>query len=139
MRVDTTVLGCTPEEAQEKPYIASMGIYVFKRSVLMELLNKNPQDMDFGGEVIPRAAKEGLSVKVRNSDALSTRPMPPQTLESETLGPRRTCSTATGRTSARSSRSSTPTWRSRTTPRASSFSTPRGPSSPRRATCRPPW
>lgn len=37
-QVDTTVLGLSPEEAVEKPYIASMGIYVFKKDVLMKLL-----------------------------------------------------------------------------------------------------
>ncbi len=58
MKVDTTVLGLTPEEAKEKPYIASMGIYVFRKSVLVDLLNnKFPTAMDFGGEIIPMAAK----------------------------------------------------------------------------------
>jgi ADP-glucose pyrophosphorylase len=28
----------TPEEATEKPFIASMGIYVFKKDVLIDLL-----------------------------------------------------------------------------------------------------
>jgi hypothetical protein len=36
VQVDTTVLGLTPEEAKAKPYIASMGIYVFKKGVLGE-------------------------------------------------------------------------------------------------------
>lgn len=36
VQVDTTVLGLTPEEAAAKPYIASMGIYVFKKGVLGE-------------------------------------------------------------------------------------------------------
>ena len=40
------------------PYIASMGIYVFKKKVLLELLNKTyPRANDFGSEVIPNAAK----------------------------------------------------------------------------------
>lgn len=34
MQVDTTVLGLNKEEAKKKPYIASMGIYVFKKGVL---------------------------------------------------------------------------------------------------------
>ena len=38
MRVDTTILGLTPEQAQLQPYIASMGIYVFKKDVLIKLL-----------------------------------------------------------------------------------------------------
>lgn len=59
MKVDTTCLGLTPEEAAEKPYIASMGIYVFKKNVLINLLTeKFPHANDFGGEIIPSAAKE---------------------------------------------------------------------------------
>mmetsp|Transcript_7394 Transcript_7394/g.17772 ORF Transcript_7394/g.17772 Transcript_7394/m.17772 type:complete len:510 (-) Transcript_7394:197-1726(-) len=58
MKVDTTVLGLDPEEATAKPFIASMGIYVFKRSALIELLNTEyPNAVDFGGEIIPQAAK----------------------------------------------------------------------------------
>lgn len=55
MRVDTQVLGLSPEEAQSKPYIASMGIYVFNRDVLFDLLLSNPERTDFGKEVIPAA------------------------------------------------------------------------------------
>ncbi len=58
MQVDTTVLGLTPEEAKESPYIASMGIYVFKKEVLMKLLAANPDYTDFGKEIIPAAAKD---------------------------------------------------------------------------------
>jgi len=32
--------GLTPEEAKEKPFIASMGIYVFKKQVLIDLLTE---------------------------------------------------------------------------------------------------
>jgi glucose-1-phosphate adenylyltransferase len=56
--VDTTVLGLTAAQAAEMPYIASMGIYVFKKKVLLELLNKTyPRANDFGSEVLPNAAK----------------------------------------------------------------------------------
>ncbi|MEW5305203.1 MAG: hypothetical protein WDW36_007761 [Sanguina aurantia] len=59
MKVDTTILGLTPEEAADKPYIASMGIYVFKKEVLSRLLNETyPKANDFGGEIIPLAAKD---------------------------------------------------------------------------------
>eukprot|EP00798_Chlamydomonas_sp_ICE-L_P024142 gene24142-9727_t len=59
MKVDTTVLGLSPEEAAEKPYIASMGIYVFKKEVLVNLLTKiYPLANDFGSEIIPDAAKD---------------------------------------------------------------------------------
>ncbi|GAA6616736.1 glucose-1-phosphate adenylyltransferase [Scytonema sp. NUACC26] len=58
MRVDTTVLGLTPEQAQEQPYIASMGIYVFKRDVLIKLLKDASQWTDFGKEILPAAAAD---------------------------------------------------------------------------------
>lgn len=58
MAVDTSSLGLSPEEAAESPYIASMGIYVFKRDVLFKLLKEAPEQTDFGKEVIPSAAKD---------------------------------------------------------------------------------
>lgn len=58
MKVDTTTLGLTPEEAQEKPFIASMGIYVFKKDVLLDLLRNSPDSTDFGKEIIPSSAKD---------------------------------------------------------------------------------
>jgi glucose-1-phosphate adenylyltransferase len=58
MQVDTTTLGLSPEEAKEKPYIASMGIYLFKRDVLIDLLKQQPQSPDFGKEIIPNSAKD---------------------------------------------------------------------------------
>lgn len=60
--MDTTVLGCTPAEAKAKPYIASMGIYVFKRAALLNLLGERPEDLDFGGDVIPNAKDAGAPV-----------------------------------------------------------------------------
>jgi glucose-1-phosphate adenylyltransferase len=56
MRVDTASLGLTPEQALQSPYIASMGIYVFKTDVLIDLLRKYPDQTDFGKEVIPAAS-----------------------------------------------------------------------------------
>jgi glucose-1-phosphate adenylyltransferase len=56
MHVDTTVLGLTPEQAQKQPYIASMGIYIFKKEVLTKLLNEASERTDFGKEIIPEAA-----------------------------------------------------------------------------------
>lgn len=64
MKVDTTVLGVSKEEATEKPFIASMGIYVIKASALKEmLLNMFPEANDFGNEVIPGAKNAGLKVQ----------------------------------------------------------------------------
>lgn len=56
MQVDTTTLGLSPDQAKEQPYIASMGIYVFKPHVLVDLLKKFPEQTDFGKEIIPAAA-----------------------------------------------------------------------------------
>ncbi len=58
MQVDTTVLGLNPEQAKINPYIASMGIYVFKKEVLVELLQQNLEQTDFGKEIIPASAKD---------------------------------------------------------------------------------
>ncbi|MDQ3009204.1 MAG: glucose-1-phosphate adenylyltransferase [Acidobacteriota bacterium] len=54
MRVDTSKLGLNPEEAEQRPFIASMGVYLFKYDALHEML-KNTNFTDFGGEVIPAA------------------------------------------------------------------------------------
>jgi glucose-1-phosphate adenylyltransferase len=56
MQVDTTTLGLTASQAQEMPYIASMGIYVFKRQVLFDLLRQSLDQTDFGKEIIPSSA-----------------------------------------------------------------------------------
>lgn len=55
MQVDTTVLGLSPEAAKQSPYIASMGIYVFEKRVLHDLLLQAPEQTDFGKEVLPAA------------------------------------------------------------------------------------
>ena len=57
MQVDTTTLGLSAERATGSPYIASMGIYVFKKDVLIDLLQSNPEQTDFGKEIIPAAAR----------------------------------------------------------------------------------
>lgn len=58
MKVDTSVLGLTPEQAKLQPYIASMGIYVFKKEVLFKLLKESLDSTDFGKEIIPDAGKD---------------------------------------------------------------------------------
>jgi glucose-1-phosphate adenylyltransferase len=58
IRVDTTVLGLPQEKAKEFPYIGSMGIYVFERQVLFDLLKAAPNQTDFGKEVIPSSTKK---------------------------------------------------------------------------------
>jgi len=63
MAVDTSRFGLSAESAQQKPYLASMGIYVFSRKALFDLLNDNPQHKDFGKEVIPEALAGGMTLK----------------------------------------------------------------------------
>ncbi|XP_020574490.1 glucose-1-phosphate adenylyltransferase large subunit 3, chloroplastic/amyloplastic [Phalaenopsis equestris] len=59
MEVDTSVLGLSQEEAKRNPYIASMGIYVFKKEILLNLLRwRFPTANDFGSDIIPASAKE---------------------------------------------------------------------------------
>jgi len=56
MEVDTTILGLSPIKARESPYIASMGIYVFEKQVLHDLLKETPEHTDFGKEILPASA-----------------------------------------------------------------------------------
>ncbi len=55
MRVDTTSFGLSQEEALKRPFLASMGIYLFKYDLLERLLAEAPGWVDFGREVIPGA------------------------------------------------------------------------------------
>ena len=56
---------CTPEEwiarrgvdSKGRQYLASMGIYLFNRDVLIRLLNSPPLATDFGKEVFPRSIR----------------------------------------------------------------------------------
>ena len=41
-------------KSQERNYLASMGIYIFNRDLLIKLM-ENPDTNDFGGEIIPQA------------------------------------------------------------------------------------
>lgn len=99
MRVDTTALGLNPEDAKKSPYIASMGIYVFKKDVLIDLLEKSLDQTDFGKEIIPNAAPN-LNVQAHLFDqywedigtieafydanlALTRQPLPPFSLYEE--------------------------------------------------------
>lgn len=40
---------------QGRNFLASMGIYVFNREFLINILNENPEEKDFGKEILPRA------------------------------------------------------------------------------------
>mmetsp|Transcript_38609 Transcript_38609/g.46722 ORF Transcript_38609/g.46722 Transcript_38609/m.46722 type:complete len:524 (+) Transcript_38609:89-1660(+) len=63
MKVDTTILGLDKEAASVSPYIASMGIYVFKKSALVQLLKEDfPSCNDFGSEILP-GAKDNMHLQ----------------------------------------------------------------------------
>jgi glucose-1-phosphate adenylyltransferase len=47
---------------QGKLYLASMGIYIFKKKFLMKLFKDNPKATDFGKEIIPKAIEGGYKV-----------------------------------------------------------------------------
>lgn len=59
MRVDTSRFGLSADQAGTKPFLASMGIYVFSRDTLFNLLKENPTATDFGKELIPAALERG--------------------------------------------------------------------------------
>ncbi len=42
---------------EDRNYLASMGIYIFNRDLLIELMN-NPDTMDFGKEIIPQSIEK---------------------------------------------------------------------------------
>jgi glucose-1-phosphate adenylyltransferase len=53
----------SPEmQAQGRVYLASMGIYVFSKDVMLKLFKENPDATDFGKEIIPKAIQEGKRV-----------------------------------------------------------------------------
>lgn len=58
MRVDTTAFGLDASDAERKPYLASMGIYLFDFEKLVALLKRYPEADDFGGEIIPAAISD---------------------------------------------------------------------------------
>uniref|UniRef100_A0A5B7AX40 glucose-1-phosphate adenylyltransferase n=1 Tax=Davidia involucrata TaxID=16924 RepID=A0A5B7AX40_DAVIN len=59
MQVDTSLLGLSEQDALKYPYIASMGVYVFRTDVLLKLLRwRHPSSNDFGSEIIPSAVTD---------------------------------------------------------------------------------
>lgn len=59
MRVDTSFLSYAIGDTQKLLYMASMGVYVFKRDALLDILKlKYAQLHDFGSEILPRAVQE---------------------------------------------------------------------------------
>ncbi len=62
-RVDTTSLGLDAETALHKPYIASMGIYVFSKEAMIKLLESDEAQTDFGKDILPRAISNQYNVQ----------------------------------------------------------------------------
>lgn len=65
-------MGLDDERAKEMPFIASMGIYVISKNVMLDLLRDQfPGANDFGSEVIPGATSIGKRVCVPSSCLIS--------------------------------------------------------------------
>lgn len=60
------------QRARGEVYLASMGIYIFNRSTIEELLKDNPAAIDFGKEIIPLAINSGLPVASYSYDGYWT-------------------------------------------------------------------
>ena len=58
LSVDTAKMGLPPAEAARRPFLGSMGIYLFSWKALGEVLFNNNKAVDFGKEIIPQAIKE---------------------------------------------------------------------------------
>lgn len=58
MRVDTTKFGLTEEESLKRPFLASMGIYIFNYERLIDFLKEDESRVDFGKEIIPSAIEK---------------------------------------------------------------------------------
>jgi glucose-1-phosphate adenylyltransferase len=58
MEVDTTAVGLEKHEAARKKHLASMGVYIFNRTAMVDLLTRHAADTDFGKHIIPHAIEE---------------------------------------------------------------------------------
>ncbi|XP_028057648.1 LOW QUALITY PROTEIN: glucose-1-phosphate adenylyltransferase large subunit 2-like [Camellia sinensis] len=76
---DTTIIGISREEAEKKPYIASMGVYVFKKEILLNLTTivrwRFPTANGFGSEIIHASTKEFFIKPPRFSFYDANKPM----------------------------------------------------------------
>ncbi len=62
-----------PEMQQQgRKYLASMGIYVFSKDIMLRLFDENPDATDFGKEIIPKAIDEGSKVSSYSFDGYWT-------------------------------------------------------------------
>ncbi len=58
VRMDEAWLERRGVPAPGRPYLASMGIYLFNRAALIDLLAADPRATDFGKEIFPRSIRE---------------------------------------------------------------------------------
>ncbi|KAJ8486179.1 hypothetical protein OPV22_018664 [Ensete ventricosum] len=59
MKDENTFFRLSHQDAKRCPYIASMGVYVFDRNTLLELLRWTyPKANDFGSDILPSAVKD---------------------------------------------------------------------------------
>jgi len=57
MKVDVQSIGFADASSWGTSYLASMGIYLFKRSIMEDLLERFPKQTDFGKHIIPEAIR----------------------------------------------------------------------------------
>jgi glucose-1-phosphate adenylyltransferase len=57
MKTDTGRLGLSATDAHRRPYLGSMGIYLFRFDILRETLGRDPGAIDFAKELIPDVLK----------------------------------------------------------------------------------
>ncbi|WVY91469.1 hypothetical protein V8G54_036983 [Vigna mungo] len=59
MRVDTSLLGLSEEEAEKYPFLSPMGVFVFRTEVLLKLLRWScPSCNDLESEIIPSSLRD---------------------------------------------------------------------------------
>ncbi|KAI3839719.1 hypothetical protein MKW98_010024 [Papaver atlanticum] len=77
-QVDNTVLGLYQTKASGSPYIAFMGVYMFKTDVLLKLLKSRcPTSNDFGSEIISSSVRDhNVQVRVKFLTTLQVLPGP---------------------------------------------------------------
>nr|XP_018680999.1 PREDICTED: glucose-1-phosphate adenylyltransferase large subunit 1-like isoform X3 [Musa acuminata subsp. malaccensis] len=67
MKDENTLFRLSHQDAKKYPYIASMGVYVFNRNTLLELLRWTyPKANDFGSDILPSAVKD-YNVQIRDA------------------------------------------------------------------------
>lgn len=59
-------------KSEGRNFLASMGIYVFNREILLRLFKENPEATDFGKEIIPKAIEQGSRVSSYSFDGYWT-------------------------------------------------------------------